>query len=68
MPKVYKQCLNIIQNDTHLDWSQACTIKPVLRGHLWEKIHMKYSMMGQEKNDLLIQVTTSAGLTVFRET
>ena len=43
-----------------------CTVKPVLRGHLWDKIkwplnrgsiHMKSSMTGQEKGDLLIQVT-----------
>ena len=47
------------------------TVKPVLRGHLWEKekvafktgvlskeikIYMKFSMTGQEKGDLLIQV------------
>ena len=50
------------------------TVKPVLRGHPWDKekvalldrwplkrgsIHMKFSMTGQEKNDLLIQVTAS---------
>ena len=48
------------------------TVKPVLRGHLWDKkkvvfndrwplkrgaIHLKFSMTGQEKCDLLIQVT-----------
>ena len=48
------------------------TVKPVLRGHLWDKeivasydrwplkrgsINMKFSMTGQEKDDLLIQVT-----------
>ena len=48
------------------------TVKPVLRGHLWDKekvalydrwplkwgsIHMKFSMRGQEKGDLLRQVT-----------
>jgi hypothetical protein len=48
------------------------TVKPVLRGHLWDKekvalwdrwplnrgsIHMKLSMTWQEKDDLLIQVT-----------
>ena len=39
-------------------------VKPVLRGHLWDRwplkrgsIHMKFSMSGQEKCDLLIQVT-----------
>ena len=41
-------------------------IKPVLRGRLWDKdgrslkrgsIHMKFLMAGQEKDDLLIQVT-----------
>ena len=47
------------------------TVKPVLRGHLKDKekvaiydrsplkrglIHMKFSMTGQEKGDLLIQV------------
>jgi len=47
------------------------TTKPVLRGHLWDKvkavlqnrwplkrgsIHMKCSMTGQEKDDLLIQM------------
>jgi hypothetical protein len=55
----------------------ACTnhqdiVKPVLRGHLWDKekvvfqdrwpfkrdsVHMKISMTGQEKGDLSIQVT-----------
>jgi hypothetical protein len=59
----------------------TCTVKPVLRGHLWNKekvvfqdrlplkrgsIHMKFSMTGQEKGDLLIQVTAWAGLTVFQ--
>ena len=48
------------------------TVKPVLRGHFWDKekmvfqdrwplkrgsIHMKFFMIGQEKGDLLIQVT-----------
>ena len=48
------------------------TVKPVLRSHLWDNekvalygrwpikrgsIHMKFSMTGQEKDDLLIQVT-----------
>jgi hypothetical protein len=48
------------------------TVKPILRGHPWEKenmalsdrwplkrgsIHMNFSMTGQEKCDLLIQVT-----------
>jgi len=28
---------------------------------------MKFSMSGQEKGDLLIQVTASAGLTVYTE-
>ena len=47
-------------------------VKPVLRGHFWDKekmvfqnrwplkrgsIHMKFFMIGQEKGDLLIQVT-----------
>ena len=54
-------------------------VKPVLWGHLWDKekvaiqdkwplkrgsIHMKFSMTGQLKGDLSIQVTTWAGLTV----
>jgi len=45
------------------------TVKPVLRGHLWDKervalydrwpfkrgsVHMKFSMKGQENGDLLI--------------
>ena len=53
------------------------TVKPALKGHLWDKeklvsltvkdrlslkevqfYDMKFSMMGQEKCDLLIQVTT----------
>jgi hypothetical protein len=42
-----------------------CTVKPVLRGHHCDKdrwphkrgsIHMKFSMTGQEKCDILIQV------------
>jgi len=48
------------------------TVKPVLRGHLWDQekvalydrwplkrgtIHIKFSMTGQENGDLLIQVT-----------
>jgi len=48
------------------------TVKPVLRGHIWDKekvvlqdrwplkrgsIYMKFSMTRQEKSDLLIQVT-----------
>ena len=47
-------------------------VKPVLRRHLWDKekvvlqekwslkrgsIHMKFTMTGQEKGELLIQVT-----------
>ena len=51
------------------DWT---TVKPVLRGQFWDKekvtfycrwplkrgsIHMKFSMTGQLKDDLLIQVT-----------
>jgi hypothetical protein len=51
---------------------ESNTVKPVLRGHLWDKenvvfydrwplkrdsIHMKCSMIGQEKGDLLIRVT-----------
>jgi hypothetical protein len=47
------------------------TVKPVLRGHLWDKeekiilrqgplkrgsIHMKFPMTRQEKGDLIIQV------------
>ena len=54
------------------------TVKPVLRGHLWDKekvalydrwplkrgsFHMKFSMTVQENGDLLIQVTAWAGLT-----
>jgi len=49
-----------------------CTVKPVLRGHLWVKekvifldkgplkrgsIYMKFTMKGQENDDILIQVT-----------
>ena len=48
------------------------TVKPVLRGHLWDKdkvvfyhrcplkrgsIHMKFSMTGPEKSDFLKQLT-----------
>ena len=48
------------------------TVKPVLRGHIWDKekaafqdmlplqrglIHKTFSMTGEEKGDLLIQVT-----------
>jgi hypothetical protein len=59
---------------------QVNTIKPVLRGHLLGKekvalsdrrpfkrgsIHMKFSITGQENGDLLIEVTTWAGLTVY---
>ena len=66
----YRLCQIIITN----------TVKPVLRGHPWEKekvalynrwpikrgsIHMKFSMTGQKKSDLLIQVTTWAGFTVY---
>jgi hypothetical protein len=36
-------------------------IRPLRRG----LIHTKFSITGQEKGDLLIQVTTWAGLTVF---
>jgi len=36
------------------------TVKPILRG----SIHMKFSMIGPEKGDCLIQMTTCAGLTV----
>jgi len=47
-------------------------VKPALRGHLWDNekvtlygrgplkrgsIHLKFSVIGQEKGDLLIQVT-----------
>ena len=52
------------------DFNLAYTVKPALRGHLWDKenvalqdrwplkrgsIHIKLSMTGQEKGDLLIQ-------------
>ena len=52
--------------------NNRCTVKPVLRGHLWVKekvvfldrgslkrssIHMKFTMIGQEKGDIFIQVT-----------
>ena len=45
-------------------------VKPVLRGHLWDNIKWPLNrgsihMTGQEKDDLLIQVTAWAGLTVF---
>ena len=55
-------------------------VKPVLRGDLWNKEkmafsdrwplkrgsnHMKCFMTGQEKCDLLIQVTAWAGVTAF---
>jgi len=59
--------------DDEIDKTEVtCTVKPVLRGHLWDKekvaftdrwplkrgsIHIKFSMTGQEKGDLLIQVT-----------
>ena len=49
------------------------TVKPVLRGHLWdkEKVRLnpyeKLSMTGQEKGDLLIQVTACAVLSVYYE-
>ena len=48
------------------------TVKPALRGHIWDiekvvfqdrlplkrgSIHMKFSIMGQEKGDLSTQVT-----------
>ena len=48
------------------------TVKPVLRGHIWDEekvgfydrwhlkrgsIHIKFSMTGQQRGDLLIQVT-----------
>jgi hypothetical protein len=47
---------------------QVLSVKPVLRGQLWDKekvrwplkrgsIYMKCSMTGQEKGDILIQVT-----------
>jgi hypothetical protein len=51
---------------------QHTVVKPVLRGHLWDKekvalkdrwplkrgsIHMKFSMTWQDKGELLIQVT-----------
>jgi hypothetical protein len=36
------------------------TVKPILR----DSIHMKFSMIGAEKGDRLIQVTACAGLTV----
>ena len=56
------------------------TVKPVLRDHLldkpkvvldswplkWGLIHTNFSMTGQEKSDLLIQMTSWAGLTVFK--
>ena len=47
------------------DCNITCTVKPVLRGHIWDKEKvvfrdrwplMKFSMTGQEKGDLLIQV------------
>ena len=56
------------------------TVKPVLRGHLWDtekvtlldrwplkrgSIHMKFSMTGQKKGEPLTQVTAWAGLTVI---
>jgi len=59
---------------------KRCAVKPVLRGHLWNKemvalwnmwplkrgsIHMKSCMTGQEKGDPLIQVTAWACLTVW---
>ena len=47
--------------------ANTCTVKPVLRGHLWYKekvtlydrwpLHIKLSMTGQEKDDPLVQVT-----------
>ena len=56
------------------------TGKPVLRGHLWDKekcffkrgdlsnrgsMHMNFSMTGQDKVDLLIQVTAWTCLTMI---
>ena len=53
---------------------KTCSVKHILRCHLCDKekvalldrwplkrgsIHMKFSMTGQEKNDILIQVTAS---------
>ena len=63
----------------------SCTVKPVLRGQLWGggcsfktgdllkevQCHMKFSMTGQEKGELLntgdclIEVTALAGLPVY---
>jgi hypothetical protein len=41
----------------------------LIRGYLLRgSIHVKFSMTGQEKGNLLIQVTAWAGLTVFRQT
>jgi hypothetical protein len=57
-------------------------VKPVSRGHLWDKdkmalldrwllkrawIHMKFSATGQEKGDLMIKITTRAGFTVLQK-
>ena len=67
-------CTNIFTLFVHkYHFSYFCTwVKPVLRGHIWDKrkvalydrwphkkdsIHTKFSMTGQEKDDLLIQVT-----------
>ena len=36
-------------------------IRPLKRG----SIHIKFSMAGQENDDLLIQVTAFAGLTIY---
>ena len=48
------------------------TVKPLLKGHFRTgdilkrgSIHIKFSITGQEKGDLLIPVTAWAGLTVY---
>ena len=61
----------IVYVEVIVDCNIACIVKPVLRGHLWDKekvafqdrwplkrdlIDMKFSTTRQEKDDLLIQV------------
>jgi len=47
-----------------ISYSQTCIKRPPLGQRKRRSIHVKFSMTGQEKGDLLIQVTAWAGLTV----
>jgi hypothetical protein len=44
-----------------IEWSN---VKQIVQRKLRGSIHMKFSMTGKEKGDLLIQVTASANFTV----